>query len=306
LFLALKYGDLSIGRVLLDKKADPTIATETKGTTPLHIAAEQGYAEMTSMLLSAGASVAAVDKEGWTALHNAAWHGHVAVIEILVSAGADVRARAKDGASAVFAALSEKHENHADVVECLLKHGADPNAAWSSAGITPLHRATYLQKEEVVAILLEHGADPSIVAEGMTAGYVAEQTNNQKIMALIVHHESRRMVISFLQELMGKLGYGAPAVNGRLDDPTRNALSANGIDLPANGADPLTKELVTGLLRRYHECYVETLVGGSAMIACSDCAASLRGNQDGLLGYTINCGTDELFVPKEILSWLAD
>ena len=44
------------------------------------------------------------------------------------------------------------------IVERLLMFGADPNRA-SKGGLTPLHAAAIVGKEESVRILLDHGAD---------------------------------------------------------------------------------------------------------------------------------------------------
>ena len=51
------------------------------------------------------------------------------------------------------------HSGYTELVEFLLDHGADPNAA--KAGFSALHAAIMRRDERMVAALLAHGADPN-------------------------------------------------------------------------------------------------------------------------------------------------
>lgn len=77
---------------LLRNKAIDVSATNGKGLTPLHMAAEKGSREACVKLLRRGARIEATDKRGRTALHISAIHGHSAVIKLLVKQGAQKRA----------------------------------------------------------------------------------------------------------------------------------------------------------------------------------------------------------------------
>jgi len=61
-----------------------------RGQTPLHSAAEGGHAEVTQLLLEAGADAAITTAQGRTALHMAAMAGHSQVVQRLLAAKPEV------------------------------------------------------------------------------------------------------------------------------------------------------------------------------------------------------------------------
>ncbi|KAI6352876.1 hypothetical protein MCOR25_009260 [Pyricularia grisea] len=103
----------------LGRRADMT-ATNNRGRTALHLAAEQNHPEMVRLLLERGADPSAVSDGGWTALHNAAQGGHTDVIALLLQA-----------------------------------RGVDVNAELNN-GMTPLHWAAFNGHEAAVVLLLDH------------------------------------------------------------------------------------------------------------------------------------------------------
>lgn len=83
--------------------------------------------------------------EGQTALILAARNGHLEVVEALLKAGADPDHATADGRTALIMAAEG---GHATVVESLLRAGADPNLATVSMG-----NETYGTAEELDAFL---------------------------------------------------------------------------------------------------------------------------------------------------------
>ena len=82
--------DLAEVRALLTRGADVN-AAQGDGMTALHWAAERGHAELTTVLLGAGARLSATTRLGrYTPLHLAARRGHEAAALALIAAGADV------------------------------------------------------------------------------------------------------------------------------------------------------------------------------------------------------------------------
>lgn len=75
---------------------------------------------------------------------------------LLVEAGGNVNDADAWGISATVLAA---HAGFPDLVEFLLDHGADPNAA--AAGFTALHAAIMRRDERMVNALLAHGASPN-------------------------------------------------------------------------------------------------------------------------------------------------
>src|SRR5947209_7584562 len=87
---AARRGDRDAARALLKQGADVS-AAEGDGMTALHYAAERGDAELTAMLLYAGANPAAVTRIGqYTPLHLASKAGSFPVVDALLKAGASV------------------------------------------------------------------------------------------------------------------------------------------------------------------------------------------------------------------------
>ena len=105
---AAQSDDVTVMRMLLDNKADPTIASKD-GTTPLMMAAGVGWSdgqshgatadapEAIQVCLEHGADVNAVNADGNTALHGASFRGAANVVELLVAKGARMDLKNKDG-----------------------------------------------------------------------------------------------------------------------------------------------------------------------------------------------------------------
>jgi hypothetical protein len=94
----------------------------------------------------------AEEQDQGTQLIDAARRGDLAAVQRLVAAGANVNASGHFHITALWQATSKGHQ---DVVEYLLKAGADPNRAdgvWKSL---PLMLA---DKDEIVGLLVQHGA----------------------------------------------------------------------------------------------------------------------------------------------------
>ena len=137
-------------------------ATDYYGSTPLHLAAMYGKAEVISVLVQAGADINVttiahngVDFDaGKTPLHKAAFHGNVEVIPVLVQLGADVNAGDNYAQTPLHeATLSGKIE----AVPILVKEGADINVT-DKFGRTPLHHAAIFESAEVIPVLVKAGA----------------------------------------------------------------------------------------------------------------------------------------------------
>jgi ankyrin repeat protein len=124
-------------RLLLDRGAAAT-AREKDGFTPLHLAANGGYVEVTRLLgKGADATVQANDRQ--TPLHRASLGGHVELVRLLLDRDADATAREKDGFTPLhFAAGS----GYVEVARVLFERGADA-AVQTNDGQTPLHRASF-------------------------------------------------------------------------------------------------------------------------------------------------------------------
>jgi ankyrin repeat protein len=91
LWFACSHGRLPVARLLLERGADPTIATDY-GVTALMTASFEGHLEVVRFLLdhpSAKSTINHRDGDGFTALQEACYMGRGAVARALLWSGAD-------------------------------------------------------------------------------------------------------------------------------------------------------------------------------------------------------------------------
>jgi ankyrin repeat protein len=144
LIRAAKAGDVAAVRMLLEKGADPNLATKV-GVTAVQAAAGVGSRENDTrgrfkteaeaiesiqLLLAAGANVNAAEARGQTALHGAAFWGMNQLVQFLADHGARLDAKDKRGFTPLDAALGRAGGNgfggnridvHKDTAELLEK-----------------------------------------------------------------------------------------------------------------------------------------------------------------------------------------
>lgn len=88
LHIVVRKRELDWVGFLLGKGADPNVG-DSKGDTPLIIAASIGFEEAASALVRRGAKVDAINRGGVTALSMAVQQRHPRLVELLLKAGAD-------------------------------------------------------------------------------------------------------------------------------------------------------------------------------------------------------------------------
>ena len=178
---AARSGDLAAVRALLKQGTDVN-AAQGDGMTALHWAAQQGNAELVSMLLSAGANVRATTRLGaYTPLHLASQAGHATTVAALIAAGAAADLRTTTGASPLMLAAKS---GSTDTVTRLIENGADINAVEAANGQTALMVAAGLNRSEVVKLLLARGADAKLASKfvdlnALTAEFEADPVQGQ-------------------------------------------------------------------------------------------------------------------------------
>ena len=124
--------DANITDILIIAGADVNIK-DKYGETPLHFAAKHSDTEVTTILLNAGANVNDQTnvKEntwiGWTSLHFAACcNENPEIITILIQAGGDINAQTKEGNTPLHIAAKSNINHHITIA--LIDAGANINA----------------------------------------------------------------------------------------------------------------------------------------------------------------------------------
>uniref|UniRef100_A0AAR5P9E0 Uncharacterized protein n=1 Tax=Dendroctonus ponderosae TaxID=77166 RepID=A0AAR5P9E0_DENPD len=216
-----------IVRLLLEHDASPNIV-DSKGSSPLHLAAWSGNLEIVKLLLSGPAicNVNLTSKDDETALHCAAQYGHTGVVSALLEHACDPGIRNCKGETALELAAQygrletvellvrtdpmliqrttpdiifphtplhlASRNGHKAVVEVLLRAGFNVNMRTKSG--TALHEAALCGKAEVVRTLLEHGVNTNIRdSNNYTVMDLLSQFNNaqaaQEIISLLKRHK---------------------------------------------------------------------------------------------------------------------
>lgn len=191
LLYAAEFGKMAPLQLLIAHHARVDQA-DVSGTTPLMIASEgtaylPNNTPMVEALLTAGASVDAVDARGRSALHRASAEPKPDAVRLLLEHKAKPNLRANDGSTPLIQAVTFARPL---VVQALLNHGADANLP-DSKGATPLMIAAesspYIKDPtRLIEILLKHGAKRGLKDNrGRTALQRAQESKNQVAVELL-------------------------------------------------------------------------------------------------------------------------
>ncbi len=161
---AAREGNIEIARALVDGGADINRASAGDGTPPLLMAMINGHFDLGLELLARGADPNSINKSGANPLY------------IAINTQWAPRSRYPQQQ-----AHTVQDADYLDVVEALLKAGADPNVQleehlWfmsynfdvlrvDTRGATPFWRAAYGTDVAAMKLLLEYGADPNIATK---------------------------------------------------------------------------------------------------------------------------------------------
>jgi ankyrin repeat protein len=228
--VASRTGNPDVVEQLLAKGGNVN-AHAARGQTALMWAVAQRHPDVVKVLLAHGADVHArsevwsevmavpphglpqynrsIPHGGDTALMFAARVGDLESAKLLVAAGANVRDADAWGVAATVLAA---HSGFADLLEFLLDHGGDANAA--AAGFSALHVAIMRRDEKMVRTLLDRGADASAPLRtwtptrrsskdfhfapelvGATPFWLAARFGEPGVMRLLVAHGADPLVV---------------------------------------------------------------------------------------------------------------
>jgi ankyrin repeat protein len=157
LFYAVRGKQIKVADFLIKNGAE--INVEVQGFTPLDWAAMLGHIEMVQLLIREGSDLKNAEYASGV-MGRAVEGGHI-VIALEIAKSADIRAKDKSGYTLLHkvARWPLSGKDYTQVVELLIKRGADVNAKGVEFGDTPLHMAAYSGQAEIAKLLIENGAD---------------------------------------------------------------------------------------------------------------------------------------------------
>ena len=203
LFEAVDDGDLLAMDAILQQRTIDIEHRNRNGYTLLMIAAREQQYAAAEMLIERGAKIGAKTTNGWTALHYTATKRSPEMTRLLIRKGADYRQavplsdnKVRDGKTvlgsefrAATPLMIATEEESLDVVEVLLKAGANPNLGthkmhwhlvngkrvteYDTDGWTPYLEAVNTGNAQLIALFERYGADRNTkTADGQTVASV--------------------------------------------------------------------------------------------------------------------------------------
>eukprot|EP00873_Tetraselmis_striata_P035024 jgi/Tetstr1/455288/TSEL_042124.t1 len=162
--VAAEQGWAAIIPFLVRTLGNSVDAKDSYASTPSHAAANWGWPDALSSLLALGANPGLPDYLGRTPLHYAALHGRCAALRVLTAAGAPLDARDSRGGLTPLHLAADAGQ--CDAIAALAAAGAALNAR-NDKGLTPLGLATAKGPINVDAIglLADLGADVNCLQE---------------------------------------------------------------------------------------------------------------------------------------------
>ncbi|CAL8394566.1 unnamed protein product [Gadus morhua 'NCC'] len=197
---------------LLERGADPNVANQSTGVSPLMLAAQTGSIQLVRALLQRGGLPGARDAQNQTAVHYAARGGFFEVIQVLCAYGADVGVVSVAGRSALHDAAAV---GHAHCCKFLAQRGCNPKQK-TSDGVLPRqiakeagHKAAAKELRRAERTLGKAGgAGPAAAAPWAVALYDWSNEHQAALLAALPGLPDAVPVDRFLEALAA---LGAPA-----------------------------------------------------------------------------------------------
>lgn len=141
----------------------PADLPRQEGESELHAAVRSGNLTAVIHLTENQNNIATFDSRGWTPLHIAAARGETEILEYLLKQKPNIEVSGRELDSYAPLSLAAEY-GKVESIRLLLRYGADINAR-DHRDYTPIMVAAKATQSEVVKVLLESGANPNDEAE---------------------------------------------------------------------------------------------------------------------------------------------
>jgi ankyrin repeat protein len=188
-FAAAKMNDNPSLAALL--RAKPVLARtrEDDGSTLLHHLRGNNFddvEEIVSLLVKGGADVNSQDRTGRAPLHIASMEGRLYATRVLLTHQATVDITDAEINTPLHLVAVESPTNFKDIVDLLLRNGANIEAK-NKAGATPLHRAAFYGNTSLAEFLLDKGASINVTeSSGWTPLHHAVVSGHSDLVKLFL------------------------------------------------------------------------------------------------------------------------
>jgi len=144
----------------------------------LHEAASLGYTPIVAYFLKdKGANIDANNATGSTPLHIATQNGHTDTVAYLLAQGANLEIKAANQLTALSIAVQRQYS---DIVELILRYHPNIESAFPS-GATPLYVAAYLGDYNIFKLLLKAGAKSDVEVNGLNIRQITANQGHEGI-----------------------------------------------------------------------------------------------------------------------------
>ncbi len=159
---------------------------DTRGSTFMYVAAQEGHVDVVTTLLEKGASVNHARNDGCTPLYIAAANGHIEVVKALLKNNA-VNQATQDGITPLCIAAQN---GYVEIVKILLDYGASVSQVYQNT--TPLYTAAQNGHAEVVEILLKKDTTfiNQTTQDGITPLFIAAQEGYRDVVKLLLANQA--------------------------------------------------------------------------------------------------------------------
>ena len=182
----VRYGFTELGSIYIEMGADMDERDESSGLPPLAMALNNQHWTLAAMLIERGASLGYDydhSAEKTNLLHHACACGRNDLVEFLLKQGADPNAMTMMSETPLhWAAISDQSE----VIEYLLRAGGDANSATQLTKERPVHFASMLNCKEALRSLLVSADVKARSSEGWTALHYAAAYGHQRIVEILI------------------------------------------------------------------------------------------------------------------------
>ncbi len=241
----------------------------------LHFAAATGNVAIFQLLIDAGGEVNIKTWcEGETPLHHAVQHRHADMVQCLLQHGARVNEKNDSGSAPLHLAAMSGYQG---IAKILLKHGAMPNEQ-NHLGLTPLHFVAMFGYQYMVPTLLARGANPYIRDNiGQTAFDYAQRNNYIGTFYSLFNYQPMQGLTKLALRTDDEEG-------GYLDNIDKNHSESTMKSISKNSESSETAKVEDSLPQDQAEVEEESATSSSVPGATPPESQESKSNDDGFIG----------------------